>query len=305
MSFSSDVKRELCMTSNLTYEQQFAQCYGMILFAKQFSPRNIIFKTENTYSASCFEELLTALFNPIIEKQSTLKLKRSMTKLYKFSIISENDCKNIYDKFGHNIKDINLKINRANIESENLYTYFLRGVFLSCGSVTDPQKGYHLELAVQHKTLAENLILFLNEIEVLNSKAKISERKGNYVVYIKGNDSICDFLGYIGAGSSVMAMMEASALKDIRNKINRQRNSEIANLQKLASAAAVQTTAINKIIDAKGIDSLPDDLKELALLRIDNPDMSLKELGENLSQPISRSGVNHRLQRILKIADEI
>lgn len=305
MSFSSDVKQELCKVNSTTHEQLMAECYGMILFAKSFSPREIIFKTENPYSAMRFEWLLSKLFNPIIEKQTMLKIKNSKTKLYKVSVILQDECKKIFEEFGHNFKDINLRINRANLENECLYPYFLRGVFLSCGSVTDPNKGYHLELSVQFKTLSENLILLLNEIQLLNSKAKFTQRKGGYIVYIKGNDPICDFLGYIGASNSVMEMIEVSAYKEIRNKINRQRNSEVANLQKLASAAAVQTTAIKKIMDIKGIGFLSDDLKELALLRLDNPDMSLKELGENLSTPISRSGVNHRLKRIINIANEL
>lgn len=305
MSFSSDVKKELCKSTFENREQLVAEFYGMVLFAKCFSSREIVLKTENPYTASRFELLLSELFNPIIEKQSFLKLKNSNTKLYKVSVVSSDDCERIFEELGHYAKDIKLKINRANIESEQLYPYFLRGVFLSCGSVTDPQKAYHLELSVQFKTLAENLILFLNEIDVLNVNSKIACRKGTYIVYIKGNDPICDFLGYIGASTSVMVIIETSAYKEIRNKINRQRNSEIANLQKLASAAAVQNTAIKKIIDIKGIDFLSDELKELALLRLENPDMSLKELGENLTVPISRSGVNHRLHRIINIAESI
>ena len=305
MSFSSDVKRELCNIPFGEKDQQYAECYGMLLFAKRFSPREIILKTENIYVARRFEHLMMNLFSPIIEKVSTLKFKNNETMLHKITVISSDDCERIFEDFGHTLKDINLRINRANLENEFLYPYFLRGAFLSCGSVNDPQKGYHLELAVRYKALSENLQLLLNEIEVLNSSAKITTRNSGYVIYFKGNDRICDFLGYIGAGNSVLQIIETSVYKDLRNKINRQRNSEIANLQKVASASAVQMNAIKKIMDSKGIDVLPQDLKELAILRYDNPEMSLKELGENLSVPISRSGVNHRLQRILKIAEEI
>jgi hypothetical protein len=305
MSFSSEVKQELCRITDAEHQQLYAECYGMLLFARSFSLREIIFKTENANTATRFEFFLSQLFNPILEKQSSLKIKNSSTMLYKVSVISSDECKKIYENFGHSSKDIKLMINRANIDGENCYQAFLRGVFLSCGSVTDPNKSYHLELNVQHKTLAENLILLINEIEVLNFKPKLAQRKGGYVVYIKGNNEICDFLGYIGAGNSVMRIIEVSAVKDIRNKINRQRNSEIANITKLASASAKQITAIKKISDTKGLDSLSADLKQLAILRLNNPEMSLKELGESLDPPISRSGVNHRIERILKIADSL
>lgn len=305
MSFSFDVKKELCNIPFGEKEQMYAECYGMLLFAKRFSPREIVLKTENLYVASRFKHLLSILFNPIIEKVSTLKFKSTDTMLHKVSVISSDDCQRIYEYFGHTFKDINLRINRANLENDSLYSSFLRGVFLSCGSVNDPQKGYHLELAVRYKALSDNFMLFLNEIEVFTKSAKLATRNSSYVVYLKGNDAICDFLGYIGAGNSVMHIIETSAYKEIRNKINRQRNSEVANLQKLATASAVQITAIKKIIDTKGVGAFSDDLKELAILRLDNPDMSLKELGENLSTPISRSGVNHRLQKILKMAEKL
>ncbi len=305
MSFSSDVKKELCSITNKDYAELYGECYGMLLFARRFTLREILFKTENFYAASRFENFIMELFHPIIEKKSSLKIKNSNTMLYKVSIVSSDECKNIYENFGHTKRDVKLMINRANIDSENSYSSFLRGVFLSCGSVTDPNKGYHLEFSVQHRTLAENLILLINEIDVINLRPKLAERKGGYVVYLKDNISICDFLGYIGAGNSVMFMLEATAMKDIRNKINRQRNSEIANIHKLASASAKQLNAIKKIIENNGLENIPAELKQLALLRLENPEMSLKELGENLDPPISRSGVNHRLDRIFKIAQSI
>ncbi len=305
MSFSSDVKKELCSIRNNDSAKLYSECYGMLLFARRFTLREIIFKTENFYVASRFENLIVEMFHPIIEKKSSQKIKNSNTMLYKVSIVSPDDCKNIYENFGHTKRDVKLMINRANIDSESSYSSFLRGVFLSCGSVNDPNKGYNLEFSVQHRTLAENLILLINEIEVINLRPKLAERKGGYVVYIKDYNSICDFLGYIGAGNSVMLMLEATAMKDIRNKINRKRNSEIANIHKLASASAKQINAIKKITEKKGMENLPDELKQLALLRLENPEMSLKELGENLNPPISRSGVNHRLDRILKIAQSM
>ena len=305
MSFSFDVKKELCNITLENKNQMYAECYGMLLFAKKFSAIDIVLKTENIYVADRFSYLLSELFGVIIEKKSSLKSKTAKTQIHKVQVLCQDDCKKIFEHFGHQTKDINLRINRGNLENENLYADFLRGAFLSCGSVNDPNKGYHLELAVKYKALTENTKLFLNEFEVFTTPVKSTARNGGYVIYLKGNTPICDFLGYIGAGNSVMFMIETLAYKEIRNKINRKRNSEVANLQKLASASAVQITAIKKIDKLKGMDFLPDDLKELAKLRLLNPEMSLKELGENLQTPISRSGVNHRLQKLLKIAEGI
>jgi DNA-binding protein WhiA len=305
MSFSSDVKRELSSVYPDSKEKKLAECYGYLLFAGKFSSREIVFKTENHYSASCLEQLLSELFAPVIERESKLRSSTKKQGLYKTKLIIPEECRSIFEYYGHSNKDISLRINRANIDDEGLYPDFLRGVFLSCGSVTDPQKGYHLELNVQHKALAENLVHLINEIEVLSVKPRIIARKGIYVVYFKGNTGICDFLGYIGAGNSVMTVIETLAYKEMINKLNRKHNSELANIQKLAAASAKQIHSINKIIECGEFDSLSDELKALATLRLENPEMSLKELGETLEPKISRSGVNHRLERLQKIADKL
>ncbi len=305
MSFSSEVKRELTVIKTDSKESLLAECYGMLLFSSRFNSREIVFKTESCDCALRLEYLLDTLFSVSINKQSDKKTEAFKQSLYKISVQNADDCKRIYEMFGHTRRDVKLRINRANIDDENLYPSFLRGVFLSCGSVINPSKSYHLELFVAHKTLAENLIHLINEVEVFSINPRLAARKGGYIVYLKGNAEICDFLAYLGAGNSVMAIIEATAYKEMINKLNRRQNSELANIKKKADASAKQIIAIKKIIDKKGIDYLPSDLKPLALLRLDNPDMSLKELGENLQPKISRSGVNHRLDRIFKIADSI
>ena len=297
MSFSSDAKRELCRLPLTTPEEKRAQLYGMLLFAGRFSPREIVFKTENRDSAELFRELLRELFDCECEKHSDFT-----KKLYKLSVSRAADCLRVFEAYGHSERDINLRVNRANIEDEGLIVNFLRGVFLSCGSVTSPDKGYHLELMVRRKVLAGNLVHLMGEIDVLSVKPKLAGRKGAYIVYIKGSDGICDFLGYIGAGNSVMAVVEASAYKDIINDLNRRQNSELSNIRKLADASARQVLAINKIKNTVGLDSLPEELRAIAELRLDNPEMSLKELAQNLG--ISRSGVNHRMERLLKLAQK-
>ncbi|MCR5652342.1 MAG: DNA-binding protein WhiA, partial [Ruminococcus sp.] len=244
MSFSSDAKLELSKLMLTDNAQKYAELYGMLLFASRFSSREIVFKTENRYTADVFERLLSELFNPIIEKQSDLK--PNAAGLYKILLPLPDECRAVYEYFGHTQFDINLKINRANLYSEELYIPFLRGVFMSCGSVTDPQKGYHLELMVRHKTLADNLMHFIGEVEAFSVNPKVTPRKGSYLVYIKGSNNICGFLGYLGAGNAVMRMIETSAYKYLKNDLNRRQNSEIANIRKLADASAKQIRAIKR-----------------------------------------------------------
>lgn len=300
-SFSFEVKRELAKIKIDSNAHMLSECYGMLLFSSKFSSREIVFKTDNSYIAKRFEFLVTSLYQPIIEKYRD----KNKSKLYKFSLIVPDECKKIYESLGHTSKDLKLRINRANIEDESLYSSFLRGVFLSCGSVTNPEKSYHLELTVSHKTLAENLIHLINEVDVFDFNPKLASRKGGYIVYLKGNNYICDFLAYIGAGNSVMSIIETTAYKEMINSLNRRQNSELANIKKKADASAKQILAIKKIEKIKGLDYLNDDLKALALLRLEYPEMSLKELGENLNPKLSRSGVNHRVEKILKIADSL
>lgn len=305
MSFSSDVKQELCKLPLDDNSIMRAECYGMLLFAARFDSREIIFKSENNAAATRLEYLLTALFSPVIlEKRSALRSERG-SGLYRLSVPDSDDCKRIFETFGHSERDIRLRINRANIPDENYYSAFLRGVFLSCGSVTDPAKGYHLELSVRHKTLAENLAHMIGEVEVFAVNPKLVTRKGGYIVYIKSVDRLCDFLGFIGAGGSVLKVMQAAVLKEKHTQVVRQGNFELANIKKLSDAAARQTNAIKKIQSSVGLEALPSDLIELAKVRLENPDMSLRELGESLTPPISRSGVNHRLDRIMKFAERI
>src|SRR5574344_1517071 len=278
MSFSSDVKKELCSNITTDYEKLFAQCYGMMLFSKHFSSNKILLKTENPYTANCLTDLATMLFSVIVERESTLKFKKSNTKLFSVSIMDENDCAKIFESFGHSNEQLNLRINRANLDNEELYPSFLRGVFLSCGSITSPEKGYHLEFCVPFKNLSTDLARLMSEIPQCPITPNIIVRGGTFVLYIKDSEEITDFLTYIGAVNSAMEVMGTKAVKQLRNNVNRRRNSEIANIEKSAAASAKQINAIQKIDKIKGLKNLPDDLREIALLRLENPDMSLREL---------------------------
>ena len=207
--------------------------------------------------------------------------------------------------FGHSSDELSLHINRANFDSEESFPSFLRGAFLSYGNVTDPQKDYHLEFVSPFQNLAKDLSYLIEEIEQLAVKPKIINRKGSFIVYLKDSDGISDLLTLIGAQMSALQIIQEKMLKSVRNTVNRKINSETANSNKTAKASAKQLLAIDKIKKKRGLESLPNDLYELAILRVENPESSLRELGEMLSPPISRSGVNHRIERIMELAEEL
>ena len=305
MSFSSDIKKELCKIEISDSDTLKAELYGMLLFGKIFSDSRIVFKTENTFACKRITETLQRLYMPIIEKQTDLRTKNSDKHLYKVIIVDSEECRKIFEDFGHYKSQVTLRVNRANLSSDELSAAFIRGVFLSCGSVSDPNKSYHAEFCVPHKNLSGDLCKLLSEITECTLTPKTVTRNGSYIVYFKGSEQICDLLTYIGAGHSAMEIMGTKAVKQVRNNVNRRINGEMANIVKVASASARQIEAIKYIQKHHGLETLPDDLKEIAYLRLENPEMSLRDLGQNLVPPISRSGANHRIQKLLEYAPTI
>ena len=176
----------------------------MLLFGKTFSESKIVFKTENTYACKRITFLLQNLYMPIIEKQTALRTKSDDAHLYKIVVVDSDECKRIFEDFGHSKNQVSLRLNRANVSSEELSGAFIRGVFLSCGSVSDPMKGYHAEFCVPHKNLSLDLCKILSEITECDFTPKTVVRNGSYVVYFKGSEQICDLLTYIGAPVKAM-----------------------------------------------------------------------------------------------------
>lgn len=303
MSFSSEVKKEICTIELFDRELLKAELYGMLLFGRTFRENSIVFTTENQYVSKRITTLLENLYMPIIEKHTTLRTKTNENRLFKISVVGDDDCMRIFDDFGHSNSQVTLRVNRANISGDESARAFVRGAFLSCGSVSSPEKSYHAEFCVPHKNLSVDLCKILSEITECGFCPKTVLRNGNYIVYFKGSEQICDLLTYIGAPLSAMEIMGTKAIKQVRNNVNRRINGEVANIGKIASASAKQLEAINHIKKTKGLETLPEDLREIAYLRLENPEMSLRDLGQNLSPPISRSGANHRIQRLLEYAD--
>ncbi|MBS4021829.1 MAG: DNA-binding protein WhiA [Dethiobacter sp.] len=177
---------------------------------------------------------------------------------------------------------------------------YLRGAFLSAGSVSNPESSYHLEIYTDYQEQAEQLV---GTIETFNLKAKITTRKNGFLVYIKDSDQIVEFLSVIGAHSALLNFENVRIIKGIRNSINRLINFETANVNKTVEAAVNQTEYIRIIDRAIGVEALPDPLRQLAELRLHHPEASLQELGEMLAPPLGKSGVNHRMRKLEKMAD--
>ncbi|MBD3949931.1 DNA-binding protein WhiA [Tuanshanicoccus lijuaniae] len=181
---------------------------------------------------------------------------------------------------------------------------YLRGAFMAAGSVNNPEaNSYHLEIYSNYESHNENICQMMNDF---NLHARTIARRNGYITYIKEAEKIADFLAVIGANSAVLKFEDIRIVRDMRNSVNRLVNCENANLNKVVEAANRQREAIEKIQQKKGLDSLPEKLRTMAQFRLDNPDMGLKELGELIpGGPISKSGVNHRLRKLLQIANEL
>ena len=305
MSFSKETKSELCSAPVFTNEYKIAEVYGMVLFARTFSMNDISFSTESRAAAGAFSQMLSSLTETIVDMNVRLTRRGGAINIYTLSVPDSNDCRKICQFFGHSSNQPNLRINRANIDDDECVKYFLRGAFLVCGSVTSPEKEYHLEFVVPHKKLSEDLQKIISEINELAISPKIVRRKGNYIVYIKGSENVTNTITYMGGQMSAIEIIQNNIYKSVRNAVNRKTNSETANLKKTALASAKQIQAINIIKNKRGLEHLPDDLREIALIRLEFPEYNLREIGAALKEPLTRSGVNHRIQRILEIAEEL
>lgn len=301
MSFATDTKKELCSIASTDVDVLRSELYAMLLLSRHFSSDKIEFKTENKYVCERFVSLCNMLFSPILERTKPLTQK---SRTYTVKIIDSKECRQIFEFYGHDDRDVNLRVNRANLLDAKCERAFVRGVFLACGSVTDPDKAYHLELCVVHKNLCTDICNIIRDVEECAVVMKMINRNGSYVGYIKDSEQITDLLTYMGASNSAMTVMGTKALKQVRNTANRRTNSEIANLQKVACASAVQLKAINKLKATGKFNTLSEELKTVANLRLEYPELSLRDMGQMVTPPISRSGVNHRLQKLIQLSQE-
>lgn len=300
MSFSYNTKLELCRIEPEQACCEKAECYGLLLCAKSFSPLSVTLVTEHPMVARRAAQLAAQVTGAIVDVRTAVSYHRSS---YTLTVQQPQERSQVLAAFGHSGREISLRVNRSNLENECCRASFLRGVFLSCGTVTDPVKDYHLEFILPYMNLAKDVMTLLREGP--DFQPALVNRKGSFIVYIKGGDRIADLLAYLGAGGAAMELMQVRMVKEVRNNVNRQTNFETANIDKTVGASARQVEAICKIRDTVGFSGLPEELRETAELRLEYPELSLRELGQLFQNPVSRSGVNHRLRRLMEEAESI
>lgn len=297
MSYAHDVKIELCEKVPQDANGRHAQAYGLLLFGRHFGPKGISLRTEHARVAACCASLLDALF--AVQPAQCMRTRADGRSYMELSVHPPARAMELFTSFGYDLRTVSLRINRANMETEENVRDFLRGAFLSCGSVVDPEKDYHLEFVTPHLNLGKDLTCLLEE---QGFEPKNIWRGGKFIVYFKDSGQIEDLLTYMGAVRQSLELMNIKVYKDLRNKVNRVTNCETANIGKTVNAASEQVAAIKRLMETHGYEQMPEELREMARLRLAHPDMSLRELGTLLEQPLSRSGVNHRLRKIMEFA---
>lgn len=299
MSFSSDLKENLSKISNLANKEIVKyELIGYLISNNTIvNGGKISYSTASEYNINRFNKLISNL--NILNFKINLKGKVYTITLPKIENLTEIQYEN---------KDIVLsstiieELKNTDISKENQDIYIkslIRGIFLGSGSVNNPENKYHLEIILSTKHNAEIIEEILDKLQI---RMKLLERKSGYSLYIKDADEISKFLAFIGAASAVLKFEEIRVMRDMKNNINRKVNCETANITKTINAAVKQIEAIKKLKSTGKFENLSDSLKEIAELRLENPDASLIELGEMLKNPIGKSGVNHRLKQIEELA---
>lgn len=297
MSFSSDIKKELCDVRELSPQQAEAMLYG-IMYASRMDEGRPLIQTENIDLMNAAAELIRAVFPNV--RTGIVRLVKNSGSLYTLKIRS--GWEDIAERFG----DFSSISREAVSGGDEESGAFLRGVFVSCGSVTDPNKEYHLELVLPENDRTPALLDFIAEHGMsLKETARGGARSKKTVLYAKESELIEDCLTYIGAANHSMEIMQVKIVKDFRNRVNRSVNCENANLDKTVAASNKSTADIEYIFSTMGADRLSPDLRETARLRVENPEMSLSELCGMFPEKISRSGLNHRLKKLSKLAEEL
>ena len=295
MSFSSEVKNELCRVPMQRPCCTRAEAYGALLHATVFSHREIRLSTASEAIVRRLQALLQRAFSVEGEPQ------RQGSK-YQLTIDDAAQVGRIFDVLGYDRKShVTYHLNRNELDEECCLASFLRGAFLMAGTVAGPDKKSHLEIKSGHQSLAgEEMSLLLD----LGLSPKRAIRAGGSLLYFKDAASVEDFLTRVGAPHAAMALMEAKVEKNMRNTINRRVNCETANFVKTADAAARQVVAIRTVLDTRGIDAFPEAMRETVRLRLAHPTDTLAELAQRFDPPISKPGLSHRLKKITEFASK-
>lgn len=297
MSFSSDVKSELCRVRIQKKCCAQAEACGVLLYCKCFAPNEIRIVT----SSHSFSQRLPSLFHRAFGIEFDLRGNPSLPGRQIFSISSPEKLTAIRDVCCFNPSEPAHHINFGLLEESHCRNAFLRGAFLAGGSVIDPYKGYHMELSTCHLSVSRELTALLLD---MGRNPKTSTRKSNFVTYFKQSEAIEDLLTSIGAPVCAMEIMNAKVEKGLRNGINRRVNCEAANVGKTVDAAMEQRLAIQSLRKSGTLDELSPKLQEAAHLRETYPDLSLSQLAEMCDPPVTKSSLNHRLRKLVSLSKD-
>lgn len=312
MSFTGQVKEELAGQINDARHCRLAELAAMIslcgkIHIDEKDRVSIKLQTENDVVARKYFTIIRKTFN--INTDVTIRRSSRGTKshTYVLNIHSDKEAREVLlatrlIRPGIPIWENDFIVSTVLVQQVCCKRAFLRGAFLSVGSVSDPQKAYHFEMACQDREKAQQLTLMMKAFDI---EAKIVQRKKHFVVYLKEGTQIVDMLNIMGAHISLLEMENVRALKETRNTVNRRVNCETANINKTVSAAMKQVEDIEYIKIRGQYGTLADGLKAVAELRVAYPEASLVELGAMLTPPVGKSGVNHRLRKLGQLADEL
>lgn len=289
MSFSSEMKESLSKIANLNNKELVKyELIGYLISNNTIcNNKKIYYSTINEYNINRFSKLISNL--NILDFQIELKGKKYKIILPKITTIEEINYEEKKIKLSSKFKE------NINAQEELEIKALIRGIFLGSGSVNNPKNKYHLEIIINTEQNAKIIKEILKKVQI---QMKEIERKSGYSLYLKEGEEISKFLAFIGANSAVLKFEEIRVIREMKNNINRKVNCETANLSKTINASVKQIEAIKKLQEQGKFESLSENLKEIAILRLENPDASLVELGKMLKKPIGKSGVNHRLKQI-------
>ena len=299
VSFSSAAKAEACRLIPHKDCCALAECFGILLFCNSFHADGIKIITESREFAYILPKLFRKAFDISFDSYPSLEAPGKLT----FQIWDPDKIREIMDAFGFSVQDtLALHVNYPVVEEECCKTAFLRGAFLAGGSVTDPAKGYHMEITTTHRHVAPEAFLLIRE--TMGFDCKSAQRSGAQVLYLKQSEQISDFLTFLGAPVAAMGIMEARLEKELNNKVNRRCNCDDANLSKVVDASREQIAAI-RILREKGLlEHLAPKLQQAAKAREENPEASLTELAAMMEPAITKPAMNNRMKRLVRMAKE-
>lgn len=294
MSFCVHVKNELAaIRPSGCCKPSYA--YGFMLFGRSFSFKRISLQTANENVAKAYCDIIRSLYRVTPEISSGGNARPTFVA----QVTSESDRLKILASVDFGIGDV---IDRSAFVRECCLQSFVRGAFLACGNINDPEKEYRMEFNIKNETLAQEFKMLLEE-QGINMKP--AARKNGVQLYTKESAVVEDLLTFIGAGKKTLKIIDTKIIKEVKNNINRARNCDNANISKTVEASIKQRTAIEFLEKADRLYSLPQELLDAALLRKRNPDATLKELCRISSVPITVSGLNHRLTKIISIYEQM